>query len=180
MPRHAEWRTNDQWASGYWFDVVAKDHGEPGSQPSAKNGFMVDTYHFTIRKMDDPDAKVSGPIVYEVKGGWEHPDASTEQRSPRRAVAAAGVGGARALIAPRVRYWPASAGVAWRAVAGTSACGGIGIAPWVAPIADLQSLSSSRYAFEMALNERRPLSAGLKRSSRGRTTMPSRGLVVPG
>jgi hypothetical protein len=56
------------WQSGYWFDVVAKDHGEPGSVPSPKNGGMVDTYHFTIRKMDDPQAKVSGPIVYEVKG----------------------------------------------------------------------------------------------------------------
>ncbi|MDB4935673.1 MAG: hypothetical protein JWP87_2645 [Labilithrix sp.] len=66
---HAEWRSNGAWASGYWFDVVAKDHGEPGSTPSPKNGFMVDTYHFTIRKMDDPAAKVSGPVVYEVKGG---------------------------------------------------------------------------------------------------------------
>jgi hypothetical protein len=66
---HAEWRTNGTWASGYWFDVVAKDHGEPGSVPSAKNGFMVDTYHFTLRKMDDPDAKVSGAVVYELHGG---------------------------------------------------------------------------------------------------------------
>jgi hypothetical protein len=65
----AEWRSNDAWSDGYWFDVVAKDHGEPGSQPSPKNGGMVDTYHFTIRKMDDAANKVSGPIVYEVKGG---------------------------------------------------------------------------------------------------------------
>src|SRR5262249_6950338 len=66
---HADWRSNGTWASGYWLDVVAKDHGEPGSQPSPKNGFMVDTYHFTIRKMDDPAAKASGAIVYETKGG---------------------------------------------------------------------------------------------------------------
>ncbi len=65
----AEWRSNGAWSDGYWFDVVAKDHGEPGSQPSPKNGFMVDSYHFTIRKMDDPAKKVSGPVVYEVKGG---------------------------------------------------------------------------------------------------------------
>lgn len=67
----AEWRVADTgaWQDGYWFDVVAKDHGEPGSQPSPKNGGMVDTYHFTLRKLDDPAAKVSGPIVYEVEGG---------------------------------------------------------------------------------------------------------------
>jgi hypothetical protein len=63
----AEWRSNGQWASGYWFDVVAKDHGEPGSVPHVKNGQMPDTYHFTIRLMDDPAAKVSGAIVYETK-----------------------------------------------------------------------------------------------------------------
>ena len=67
----AEWRSNGTWASGYWFDVVAKDHGEPGSVPHAKNGGMVDTYHFTIRLMDDPEKKVSGAIVYETKGGLE-------------------------------------------------------------------------------------------------------------
>jgi hypothetical protein len=68
---HAEWRdaSTGQWASGYWFDVVVKDHGEPGSVPHAKNGYMVDTYHFTIRKMDDPVAKVSGAVVYEVGRG---------------------------------------------------------------------------------------------------------------
>src|SRR4029079_17519186 len=34
----AEWRefSTGQWASGYWFDVVVKDHGEPGSVPHAK------------------------------------------------------------------------------------------------------------------------------------------------
>src|SRR5262249_12313670 len=66
----AEWReaARGAGAEGYWFDVVAKDHGGPGSQPSPKNGFMVDTYHFTIRKMDDPANKVSGAVVYEVKG----------------------------------------------------------------------------------------------------------------
>ncbi|MCA9584459.1 MAG: hypothetical protein KC657_03790 [Myxococcales bacterium] len=64
----AEWRSGDVWSSGYWFDVVAKDHGEPGSHPHPKNGGMPDTYHFTIRKMDDPALKVSGAIVYETKG----------------------------------------------------------------------------------------------------------------
>lgn len=67
----AEWRSDGAWASGYWFDVVAKDHGEPGSHPHAKNGGMPDTYHFTIRKIDDPANQVSGPIVYETKGDLE-------------------------------------------------------------------------------------------------------------
>ena len=67
----AEWRSNGTWASGYWFDVVAKDHGEPGSVPHAKNGGTPDTYHFTIRLMDDPKKEVSGAIVYETKGVLE-------------------------------------------------------------------------------------------------------------
>ena len=67
----AEWRSNGTWASGYWFDVVAKDHGEPGSVPHAKNGGMPDTYHFTIRLMDDPKKEVSGATVYETKGVLE-------------------------------------------------------------------------------------------------------------
>lgn len=73
---HAEWRDHAKgvWESGYWFDVVAKDHGEPGSQPHAKNEGFPDTYHFTIRKIDDANAQASGTVVYEVgrdsvKGG---------------------------------------------------------------------------------------------------------------
>jgi hypothetical protein len=65
----AQWDAGSGWEDGYWFDVVAKDHGEPGSQPSPKNGFMVDTYHFTIRKQDDPTHLASGTVVYETKGG---------------------------------------------------------------------------------------------------------------
>lgn len=67
----AEWRSNGAWASGYWFDVVAKDHGEPGSVPKAKNGFTPDSYHFTIRRMDDGAKQVSGAVVYETKGVLE-------------------------------------------------------------------------------------------------------------
>jgi len=69
----AEWSVGGgPAASGYWFDVVAKDHGEPGSVPKdKKNGGMVDTYHFTIRKVDDPARKVSGAVVYETRGGLE-------------------------------------------------------------------------------------------------------------
>jgi hypothetical protein len=66
---HARFRVNDQWADGYWFDVVAKDHGEPGSVPKpSKNGGMVDTYHFSIRKIVDPQNLQSGTLVYETKG----------------------------------------------------------------------------------------------------------------
>jgi hypothetical protein len=66
----AEWSLGGGPAeAGFWFDVVAKDHGEPGSEPKdKKNGGMVDTYHFTIRKMDDPAKRVSGAIIYETKG----------------------------------------------------------------------------------------------------------------
>lgn len=85
----AEWRSNGTWASGYWFDVVAKDHGEPGSVPHAKNGFMPDTYHFTIRMMDDPAKQVSGTVVYETKGVLEggniqmHPPNNGHPYTPR-------------------------------------------------------------------------------------------------
>lgn len=66
----AEWRdaATGAWGEGYWFDVVAKDHGEPGSVPKAKNGFMPDTYHFTIRLIDDPAQNASGTVVYATRG----------------------------------------------------------------------------------------------------------------
>lgn len=66
----AEWGSDKgSWDSGYWFDVVAKDLGEPGNEKAnKKKDSVVDTYHFTIRRMDDPAKKVSGAIVYEVKG----------------------------------------------------------------------------------------------------------------
>jgi hypothetical protein len=55
----ADWRADKEWASGYWFDVVAKDHGEPGA---------TDTYHLTVRKMVDAENMISGAVVYEVAG----------------------------------------------------------------------------------------------------------------
>jgi hypothetical protein len=65
---HARWRDASlgTWADGYWFDVMAEDHGN-GHQSAAK-GEDPDYYHFTIRKMDDPTAKVSGAIIYETQG----------------------------------------------------------------------------------------------------------------
>jgi hypothetical protein len=68
---HARFRdaAAQTWSTGYWFDVVAKDHGEPGSVPNKKNGFMVDTYHITVRRIDDPAAGASGTVVYETHGG---------------------------------------------------------------------------------------------------------------
>jgi hypothetical protein len=67
---HAQWRVaaDAVWSDGYWFDVVAEDHGEPGNTSALKNGQMPDSYHFTLRKMDDPTAAVSGAIVYETRG----------------------------------------------------------------------------------------------------------------
>ena len=56
---HAQWRekVTGAWADGYWFDVVANDHGEPGRN---------DKYKFTIRKIDDAAAGASGTVVYEL------------------------------------------------------------------------------------------------------------------
>ena len=67
---HAQWRTaaSATWTDGYWFDVVAEDHGEPGNTSALKHGQMADSYHFTIRKIDDPKAGVSGVVVYETRG----------------------------------------------------------------------------------------------------------------
>lgn len=65
---HAQWRSGDAWSDGYWFDVVAKDHGEPGSSAATKKGGMPDSYHFTIRKIDDPTLGASGKVVYETRG----------------------------------------------------------------------------------------------------------------
>ena len=68
---HARWRTatTATWSDGYWFDVVAEDHGEPGNT-SAKGGGAhdADSYHFTLRQMSDPTGKISGAVVYETRG----------------------------------------------------------------------------------------------------------------
>jgi len=42
------------WQEGYWFDVVAEDHGEPGN---------IDEYYFTVRHMSDPKT-----VLYRVGG----------------------------------------------------------------------------------------------------------------
>lgn len=54
----ARWFTGGAWKDGYWFDVMAEDHGEPGGQ---------DYYHFTVRQM--VAGNQSGPIVHDVQGG---------------------------------------------------------------------------------------------------------------
>ena len=68
---HARWRTaaDATWRDGFWFDVVAEDHGEPGNT-SAKGGGAhdADSYHFTLRQLSDPTKLVSGPVVYETRG----------------------------------------------------------------------------------------------------------------
>jgi hypothetical protein len=65
---HARWRdaSTGTWADGYWFDVMAEDHGN-GHQSAAK-GQDPDYYSFTIRVMDDPAAKTSGAVVYHTEG----------------------------------------------------------------------------------------------------------------
>jgi hypothetical protein len=55
-------------SSGYWFDVMVEDHGEPGNQPGPGNHGSggPDFYHVTIRKM--MGANMSGPVVYDAAG----------------------------------------------------------------------------------------------------------------
>lgn len=66
---HAQWRdaASATWSDGYWFDVVAEDHGEPGNTHALKGGQMPDSYHFSIRKIDDPTKGASGVVVYETR-----------------------------------------------------------------------------------------------------------------
>jgi hypothetical protein len=52
----ARYFTSAAWADGYWFDVVAEDHGEPGRS---------DTYQITIRTYSSGQA---GAIAYEAAG----------------------------------------------------------------------------------------------------------------
>ena len=51
------WMAGGAWSDGYWFDVVAEDHGEPG---------RADFYQITIRKY--VGVNQSGPIVYQTSG----------------------------------------------------------------------------------------------------------------
>jgi hypothetical protein len=64
----ARWReaATATWAEGYWFDVMAKDHGEGKGRVSGG----PDYYHFTLRKQADPVKQMSGVIVYETHGDW--------------------------------------------------------------------------------------------------------------
>jgi len=60
-----------QWSEGYWFDVVAKDHGEPGNKPGPGNHGSggPDTYQITIRKLKA--ANVPGDVVYTTGGDFQ-------------------------------------------------------------------------------------------------------------
>ncbi len=60
----ARFFTGGAWADGYWFDVVAEDHGEPGNISAHKG--TADHYHLTLRKVTG--ANQSGTVVYETKG----------------------------------------------------------------------------------------------------------------
>ncbi|HVJ92897.1 MAG TPA: hypothetical protein VM580_24015 [Labilithrix sp.] len=66
----AQWRgtANSSWADGYWFDVVATNRDKAGASSTRNGGQVSATYHFTLRKMEDPAAKISGTIVYETRG----------------------------------------------------------------------------------------------------------------
>lgn len=55
----ARFQTGGTWNEGYWFDVVVKDHGEPGT---------TDTYHLTVRLAADAGKQQSGTVVYEIAG----------------------------------------------------------------------------------------------------------------
>jgi hypothetical protein len=57
----ARWFTNGTWADGYWFDVMAEDHGEG---KGAKAG-GPDYYHFTIRQISG--SGVSGAVIYDTE-----------------------------------------------------------------------------------------------------------------
>ena len=52
----ARWFASGGWTDGYWFDVVAEDHGEPGTS---------DTYQFTIRQYA---GNSPGAVVYRTSG----------------------------------------------------------------------------------------------------------------
>jgi len=65
---HAQWRENGTWSDGYWFDVVAEDHGEAGNLSAGPKSGVADSYHFTLRKIVDPKNLASGTTVYEKRG----------------------------------------------------------------------------------------------------------------
>jgi hypothetical protein len=57
----ARWFTNGTWSDGYWFDVMADDHGEG----KGANAGGPDYYHFTIRQISG--SGVSGAVVYDTE-----------------------------------------------------------------------------------------------------------------
>jgi hypothetical protein len=67
----AEYDEGAGMSTGFWYDVEARDHGEPGARSAGKSGGTPDAYVLTVRKGADPNASVSGVIVYQVKGSLE-------------------------------------------------------------------------------------------------------------
>ncbi len=57
----ARWFTGGTWSDGYWFDVMAEDHGEG----KGANAGGPDYYHFTIRQIAGNG--VSGAVVYDTE-----------------------------------------------------------------------------------------------------------------
>jgi hypothetical protein len=51
------WFENGTWQEGYWFDVMAEDHGEPGK---------TDEYFFSVRTMDANGQP--GAVIYSTGG----------------------------------------------------------------------------------------------------------------
>ena len=58
----ARWQIAGAWNDGYWFDVMAEDHGSKGRSS------LSDYYHFTIRLKADPLKALSGAVVYDTEG----------------------------------------------------------------------------------------------------------------
>lgn len=64
----ASWSATGAAGGGYWFDVMAEDHGEPGNKPGPGNHGSggPDYYHVTVRQMSG--ANQSGQVVFDAEG----------------------------------------------------------------------------------------------------------------
>ncbi|HJZ87274.1 MAG TPA: hypothetical protein VKN99_19005 [Polyangia bacterium] len=58
------------WQDGFWFDVMAEDHGEPGNKPGPMQhgGAGPDFYHFTARQFTGGVQSGTPVIVYDTAG----------------------------------------------------------------------------------------------------------------
>ncbi len=67
----ARWFSNGAWADGYWFDIMAEDHGEPGNKAGPGNHGSAGPDYYHLRVLQMQNGSQSGTLIYETEGDFD-------------------------------------------------------------------------------------------------------------